>query len=137
MNRAEAAKFLLLARFQSVGDVPNSGQFGDVLDSQWYTKFVVTAAQKGIINGYPDGFFRPANQVNTAEFLKMLSLTFGLQLNMSFKYRDVPSDSWFAQYAGIAQQYDLFPNRTSHLNPEKPLTRSEVAVAIYQYLSNR
>ena len=137
VNRAEAAKFLLLSRFPSVDEVSNNGRFPDVLDSQWYTKYVVTAAAKGIINGYPDGFFRPADQVNTAEFLKMLSLTFGLQLNMSHRFNDVPAGSWFEPYAGIAQSYNLFPNRSTSLFPGNALSREEVAVAIYQYLSNR
>jgi hypothetical protein len=137
VNRAEAAKFLLLARRGSVAEIANSGRFPDVLDGQWYTKYVVTAAQQGIISGYPDGFFRPADQVNTAEFLKMLSLTFGLSLNLSYGYDDVPSGSWFAPYAGIAERYDLFPYRASSLFPERALSREEVAIAIYQYLSNR
>jgi hypothetical protein len=140
VNRAEAAKFLLLARFGTVADdVTNKGGyfFPDVLDGQWYTKFVITASAKGIINGYPDGNFRPANSVNTAEFLKMLSLTFGLQLNMTYSYSDVSSSDWFAQYAGIAQKYNLFPTRSSLLNPDLPLSRQDVAIAIYQYLVNR
>lgn len=137
VNRAEAAKFLLLARFETVADVSNTHSFPDVLDNQWFTKFVVTAAQKSIINGYPDGLFRPANQVNTAEFLKMLSLGFGLQLNLPHSYADVSAGDWFAPYAGIAQKYELFPGRSSLLHPESPLSREDVAVAIYQYLLNR
>lgn len=137
VNRAEAAKFLLLARFGTVDDVSNSNRFPDVLDNQWYTKFVVTAASKGIISGYPDGTFKPADQVNTAEFLKMLSLTFGLQLNMSYSYNDVSANDWFAPYTGIAQKYVLFPSRSTTLHPETPLSREDVAVAIYQYLLNR
>ncbi len=137
VNRAEAAKFLLLARFGAVEDAPNSGRFPDVLDGQWYTKFVVMAAQKGIIGGHPDGTFRPADKVNTAEFLKMLALTFDLPLNPMYRYSDVPADSWFARYAGIVQQYNLFPDRTTLLFPERKLSREEVAVAIYQYMVNR
>ena len=137
VNRAEAAKFLLLARYGDVDDVRNNGRFPDVLDGQWYTKYVITAADKGIISGHPDGTFRPANTVNTAEFLKMLSLTFGLQLNMQHSYADVSSQDWFAPYAGIAEKHDLFPSRSLHLSPGDPLTREEVAVAIYQYLQNR
>jgi len=137
VNRAEAAKFLLLARFGTVADVANSGKFRDVLDGQWYTKFVVTAAIKGIINGYPDGSFKPADTVNTAEFLKMLTLTFGLEKNLSHTYTDVQPTDWFAQYAGTAKKYNLFPNRTSQLLPGNELTREEVAVGIYQYLLNR
>ncbi|MDD5054716.1 MAG: S-layer homology domain-containing protein [Candidatus Peribacteraceae bacterium] len=137
VNRAEAAKFLLLARYGSVDDIANSGTFPDVLDGQWYTKFVMTAAQKGIINGYPDGTFRPADQVNTAEFLKMLALTFGLQLNTSNTYSDVSANAWFARYAGIAKKYSLFPGRSASLRPGSVLSRQDVAVAIYQYLSSR
>ncbi|MBT3835505.1 S-layer homology domain-containing protein, partial [Candidatus Peribacteria bacterium] len=137
VNRAEAAKFLLLARYGTVADVPNNGNFPDVLDGQWYTKYVVIAADKGIISGHPDGTFRPADTVNTAEFLKMLSLTFALQLNLSHSFSDVLSQDWFASYAGIAEKYDLFPGRSAYLNPGDPLTREEVAVTIYQYLQNR
>lgn len=140
VNRAEAAKFLILAskkKWDFLPELYNNGKFPDVLDGQWYTKFVIAAANKGIINGNPDGTFRPANQVNTAEFLKMLTLTFGLQLDLPYDYRDVSSDDWFAPYTGIAQKYNLFPGRSAYLSPEHSLTREEVAVAIYQYLSQR
>lgn len=137
VNRAEAAKFLLLARFGEIADSTNNGRFPDVLDQQWYTKFILHAANKGIIGGYPDGTFRPGNSVNTAEFLKMLALTFDLELNLPYSYKDVRSDSWFTAYAGIAQKYDLFPSRSDRLLPEKKLTRKEVAVAIYQFLSKK
>ncbi|MBU0706149.1 S-layer homology domain-containing protein [Patescibacteria group bacterium] len=137
VNRAEAAKFLLLSRFGEVEDVANNGQFGDVLDGQWYTKYVVTSANKGIIKGYADGLFKPADTVNTAEFLKMLSITFDLEENLPHSFADVSSDQWFAKYAGAAAKYKLFPERTSKLMPAQELTRAEVAVAIYQFLSNR
>jgi len=137
VNRAEAAKFLLLARFGTVADISNNGKFPDVKDGEWYVPFVVTAANKGIINGYPDGFFRPANTVNTAEFLKMLTLTFSLSENLDYSYSDVKSTDWFAKYAGIAEKYNLFPDRSTYLNPGDNLTRKEVAIAIYQYLLNR
>jgi hypothetical protein len=137
VNRAEAAKFLLLARLDSVSPISNNGQFPDVANDQWYTSFVVTAANRGIINGYPDGMFRPANTVNTAEFLKMLVLTFDLEYNLPFSYSDVPSDAWFALYAGVAQEYDLFPARTQSLRPDSAMSREEVAIAIYQYLRQK
>ena len=138
VNRAEAAKFLLLARGTEVQDLANNGKFWDVKDGEWYTKYVMTAAQKGIISGHPDGSFKPADDVNTAEFIKMLTLSFNLQKNLSHSYSDVQSGDWFVQYAGVAKKYNLFPKRSaSLLGPGRKLTRNEVAVAIYQYLSNR
>ncbi len=138
VNRAEAAKFLLLARFGFVGNLENNGQFPDVIDGEWYTRFVVKAAMIGIINGYDDGYFRPADPVNTAEFLKMLTLTFDLELNLDHAFTDFSSNVWFDQYAGIVPEYDLLPKRSSTiLGPERLLTRDEIAVAIYHYLLNR
>lgn len=137
VNRAEASKFLLLARFEVVEETGEDVRFSDVIRGQWYVKYIKTAAEKGIISGHPDGTFRPANTVNTAEFLKMLSLTFDLELDLDYSYTDVDAEAWYAQYVGAAERYDLFPERTDEIQPAQPLTRNEVAVAIYQYLANR
>lgn len=137
VNRAEAAKFLLQARFGDTEEASGNGGFADVLEGQWYAKYVIKAAQKGIINGYPDGTFRPGNPVNTAEFLKMLSKTFGLAEDLPYSYTDVPPEAWYSKYAGAAQLYGLFPHRENSLLPGQQLMRNEVAVGIYQYLMNR
>lgn len=137
VNRAEAAKFLLLAKLGTVSELQNTGRFPDVKEGEWYVKFVIKAANLGIIEGHPDGNFRPQNTVNTAEFLKMLTKTFGLKEGLSYTYSDVNSTDWFARYAGVAQKYDIFPSRSMKLEPGRNMTRDEVAVAIYQYLRNR
>ena len=138
VNRAEAAKFLLLSKYEKINSINNNGTFKDILDGQWYTKYVLTAAKLGIIIGYSNGKFVPGDTVNTAEFLKMLSKTFNLSENLSYTYDDVNSDQWFARYAGIAKKYQLFPNRYARvLSPGQELTRNDVAVAIYQYLLNK
>jgi hypothetical protein len=135
VNRAEAAKFLMKARFGSIGDERNNGRFLDVREGEWYVRYVIAAAKHGIISGYADGTFRPANTVNTAEFLKMLSIAFDLPQDLHHEYTDVPAGAWFEQYAGVAELYDLFPGRpTGQLQPEKLLTRGEVAIAIYKLL---
>lgn len=93
VNRAEAAKFLLLAAGIDVRELQNNGRFWDVLEGEWYVPFVITAAEEGIINGHPDGSFRPGDTVNTAEFLKMLSIAFGLAEDLPHSYTDVASKS--------------------------------------------
>ncbi|KKQ70856.1 MAG: N-acetylmuramoyl-L-alanine amidase, N-acetylmuramoyl-L-alanine amidase [Candidatus Peregrinibacteria bacterium GW2011_GWC2_39_14] len=138
VNRAETAKFLLLARFGEIKeDLKNNGKFHDVLDNQWYTRFVVKAAEKGIINGNPDGTFRPESTVNAAEFLKMLALTFTVAENIPYDYKDVSPNDWFAKYAGIAKKFNLFPERTDFLYPTSPLSRKDIAVALYMFLASK
>ena len=135
VNRAEAAKFLLLARKITVEDGRNNGRFKDVSSSAWYSKYVMKAASLGIINGYNDGSFRPGSTVTTVEFLKMLAVTFDLQEDLEYTYNDVAASAWYAKYVGIAEYYDLFPERLGkELKPAQELTREEVAVAIYKIL---
>ncbi|PIQ76283.1 hypothetical protein COU78_02055 [Candidatus Peregrinibacteria bacterium CG10_big_fil_rev_8_21_14_0_10_49_24] len=132
--RAEAAKFLLGAKYGEFPNTNNSGRFPDVEDGQWYVKYVIGAANLGIIRGYPDGTFRPGATVNTAEFLKMIAETFDLETGLPYYYADVPTDSWYAIYVGIAERQNLFPTRIEKLEPERLLTRGEVAEAIARVL---
>lgn len=137
VNRAQLAKFLTLARYGNVEDVANDGKFPDVKNGEWYVRYIVKSSQLGIMNGDPSGKARPGDPVNTAEFLKMLSLTFGLETDLPYTYTDVNADHWAAKYLGIAEKYKLFPERTTEIHLESQLTRKEVTIAIYQYLSNR
>lgn len=138
VNRAQAAKFLLLAKSGVVSDDSGTADFSDVTHGSWYERFVLRASHLGVITGYGDRTFRPANGVNVAEFLKMMTLTFNLETGLPYSYTDVHDSDWFAKYAGIAQKYKLFPDNTGgKLDPAHKMTRCEVAIAIYQYLSNR
>lgn len=131
VNRAEAAKFLLTSAYGDIPNVPHDGRFSDVEDGQWYVKYIMYAAELGIIKGYSDGTFRPGDTVNTAEFLKMATLTFQLDENLPFPYIDVENSDWFASYAGAGSLYKLFPKRVDYqLFPQMKMTREEVALAI-------
>ena len=58
----------------------NSGKFdfSDVPENSdvWYMPYVKTLAKAEVINGYPDGTFRPGDFIIMAEMLKMMILPF-------------------------------------------------------------
>ena len=139
VNRAEASKFLLLACGKDT-QADYSGKFRDLMKGQWYVPYVEAAAAQGIIGGYADGTFRPANTVNRAEFSKMINLACQLPIGMGHSlFTDVKEGDWFAAYAGAVQMYSLYPDSVvdNLFKPANLMTRSEVAIAIYQYLTNR
>jgi hypothetical protein len=138
VNRAEAAKFLLLAKGITVGDKQNNGRFWDAVEGEWYVKYMIEAADRNIISGHPDGSFRPGDGVQRDQFLKMLNRTFELPEYMSANYGDVTSSAWSFPFVGAAIRYNLFPNEkgSNKLQPGKKMTREEVAIAIYQYLAD-
>ncbi len=138
VNRAEAAKFLILASGTNPVARDSKNPFRDVLTSEWYGKFVLRAAELKIINGYKDGNFKPGQSIQRDEFLAMLSRTFGVPTGLDHNYLDKSNNpsAWYWEYAGIANKYDLVPGE-SFLNPNQKMTREEFAIALYQYLINR
>lgn len=138
VNRAELTKFLLLGANKNVLEGANGSNFPDVEGGAWYEKYVVTSNLLNIVNGYPDGTFQPSKNVNTVEFLKMITNSFYLEKNLQYMFIDVDSAQWFAQYVGTVTKYNLFPRRDrGELEPAKEMSRYEVAVAIFQILMDR
>lgn len=137
VNRAEMAKFSLLACNRKIGN-ESSAAFRDVQPKQWYTKYVAAAAEQGIINGNPDGSFRPANEVQRDEFLKMLARACSLpEQPGASSFNDVGADNWVEPFAWIADAYDLFDAPNGMMNPGTTMTRQDVAVALYRFLKAR
>lgn len=139
VNRAEAAKFLILAKFGEINTSSTNtrSQFWDIPENQWYVPFVNKAVENNIIKGHPDGSFRPKKGVRRGEFLALLTRAFDLQTNTYHNFEDV-KDTWANEYAGVAWNYNIFPQNTSnHLGFGEFMTRDEVAVGIYQYLQYR
>lgn len=48
-----------------------ASSFSDVKEGQWFESFVRELSEEGIISGYPDGTFRPSEQVTVGQFLAM------------------------------------------------------------------
>ncbi|PIR52399.1 hypothetical protein COU77_00610, partial [Candidatus Peregrinibacteria bacterium CG10_big_fil_rev_8_21_14_0_10_49_16] len=136
VTRAQAAKIMLLAGALPITHTANNGKFTDVAEDEWYTPYVATAADRGIIRGYhssqSQAQFKPRNPVSTAEFLTMLGRTFDFEEYWPHGYRDVPQGTWYSRHAGNAWYYELFPERIFYLEPQRPLTRYEIAIAIHQ-----
>jgi len=53
--------------------------YKDVAQSAWYFTYVREMSARGVVNGYPDGTFRAANEVTAGEALKLILLAAGYQ----------------------------------------------------------
>ena len=52
--------------------------FNDVAINVWFADPLFNAYQRGFVQGFPDGSFRPAGQLNLVQSLKILSISLGL-----------------------------------------------------------
>lgn len=46
--------------------------FSDVSENDWSYQYIMKLAQRGIINGYVDGTFKPKNSITRAEIAVLL-----------------------------------------------------------------
>ncbi|TDQ37202.1 S-layer homology domain-containing protein [Aureibacillus halotolerans] len=70
LTRAELSA--LLVRAYNVGDDPAGTSFPDVPASHWAKGVISQLASADIVDGYPDGTFRPERATTRAEFSKLM-----------------------------------------------------------------
>jgi len=132
LNRAEAVKLILEANDIRLENAEN--KFTDIKTSDWFAKYVNTAAKKGIIKGYNDGSFKPGNTITLAEFLKIAVETAKFKTSTVSKnpYPDVIKNTWFAKYFQFAKQQKLLRVKKGGLViPNNAIDRGEAANIIY------
>lgn len=138
VSRVEALKMILLGFDINLSPTADL-TFPDTDDDQWYAPYVGRSVKLGVVRGYPDGSFKPAQTVNKAEFLKILFEATDIPTPedvTSDPYPDVPSDAWYAGYAAYASEKNLVPlDEDGKLNPSDGMTRSDVAEVIYRLIA--
>jgi hypothetical protein len=128
LNRAEFLKIVLAsADISTSPDNPNC--FPDVRSSDWFSQYVCEAKERGIVQGNPDGYFRPARNVNLAEAVKMLVETWDLTLPV---YIRAP-DHWYDPYFDAANSAGIPVSRFGA--PDHQLTRGEMARLAASFLA--
>lgn len=121
LNRAEFLKIAYESNVSvSVSEDDAADCFPDVKEGDWFSRYVCLAKERGDVEGYPDGFFRPANSVNYAEGLKILVELFGYTL-------PEPGENerwaWYTGYLRAAQEHKV----ALSLPMDHLLTRGEMA----------
>lgn len=146
INRAELLKIIVMMKAAVDSNYQNC--FPDVTD-EWYAKYVCYALEKEWIKGYPDGFFKPSNNVNRVEAIKIILNALiphdeWPELTTIEKSYLLPADfdpvAWYIDYARIALVKDYVdrshttPNQDRNINyyPGGDMTRKEVAEMIYR-----
>lgn len=87
-------------------------QFSDVEANKWYTGYINIAAQYGIVNGYPDGTFKPAKDVSYAEAVKMIVASLG--------YAPVVKGQWPTNFLAKAAELGITKGVSFSFNDPAP-----------------
>lgn len=125
--------------------LPVSPAIGLTAEQTEYESSISFVEALGIMNGYPDGTFRPGENVTRAEFASVISKILNLSPDVSdgevTPYYDVPASHWASPYVNIANSYGLMNGYgNGYFMPEENITVNEatkvmVVLAGYEYFA--
>lgn len=104
-------------------------KFWDVPKDHWAFEYIADLADRGVINGYDDGSFKPTKTVSRAEWAKMMVDAAGVLVNdNSVNFTDM-SNHWANKYVNAAKNY-LTGYKDGSYRPDQAATREDVTVAM-------
>ncbi len=109
-------------------------KFQDVQRDYWAFNFIGEMQERGVLNGYPNGYYYPDNYVERCEFAKIMVGAAGLRLeDPEYSYFcDVKYDDWFFSYVETAKNY-LTGYKSfgeNYFRPNNYALREDIAVAL-------
>ncbi len=111
-----------------------SQTFTDVSPNYWAFSYIGEMNVRGVLSGYPNGYFYPDNYVTRAEFAKIMTVASSLPLDYSGynAYADVNQNDWFYPYVLTAQYYlcGYNMNGGTYYLPNTNALREDIAVAL-------
>ena len=113
-----------------VPSVPAMAAPSDIA-GHWAESVITQWQNKGLIQGYEDGTFKPGNTITRAEFVTLMNNAKGFWSEGSINFSDVKNGSWFysavarAVAAGYVKGYS-----DGSFKPGNTITRAEAAVMI-------
>lgn len=134
INRAEFTKIIVGASGYNSAQDPSgfdiyslSGiDFKDVKSGEWYIPYLRKAVESEIIAGYPDGTYKPAQEINFVEAAKIIVVADG----GDFAGAGYAPEDWFHKYVAVLEQNNAIP--TSINTFDQKITRGEMAEMIYR-----
>jgi len=114
-------------------------EFIDVPKDYWANDIITKMSDKGIINGYEDGTFRPDDILNRAEFATIMTKVLNLdnRVYLESSYTDVKTEDWEHNFAEAVKDYLVTYERDGKLyfDSYEPAVREDVIVALVKAMN--
>ncbi len=122
INRAEFLKIILKSYLDSHYK-EYTPCFPDIPEDAWYKNYVCLAKELEIVDGYPDGTFKPERNINEAETLKIL----GELTSWTLEDREA-NEEWYVPYSNYAEEKNLLISSSL----DKTMTRGDIAEFVFR-----
>ena len=129
-------KGLLSTAFIAAFTITAANAFPDVSDSHWAAPQIKILSEQGVIVGYPDGTFKPDENVTRAEFASMAIKALGQEntkVVQPVNFADINQEYWAYDAIQKALYFDLvsLPKEGDLFRPDDSVSRAEsLSVAV-------
>ena len=126
----------LLSTFVVALTITAANAFPDVSDNYWAASQIKLLSEQGVIVGYPDGTFKPDENVTRAEFASMAIKALGQQntkVVQPVNFSDINRDYWAYDAIQKALYFELVsaPKEGEAFRPDDSVSRAEsLSVAV-------
>ncbi len=135
INRAEFTKIVIDGNGKNLGGyagISLTETFPDVAAGTWYATQLASAKRLGVIGGYPDGTFRPANSISFVEAAKIIVNTREADTEnfAAPSTQPVAGEEWYEVYVRYLRERDAVPPSITRM--DQLVTRAEMVEMMYR-----
>lgn len=107
--------------------------FDDLEDVSWAKESICKLAEMGVLRGKEYRMFYPNDTVKREEFVKMLTVAFGLDTEgKTCNFTDVDADEWYAAFVAAAKEAGIVNGVSdTEFGVEMDISRQDLAVMAY------
>lgn len=136
------AKGVLAGVVMAITMIPATAfQFPDVPTNHWAASQIDILSDQGVIVGYPDGTFKPDDNVTRAEFASMAIKALGQEhtkVAQPVNFTDITPDYWAYDAIQKALFFDLISSDTSSIfRPDDNVSRAEATTVSVNALTTQ
>ena len=109
--------------------------FSDVTKRHWAYEYVGKAVYRKLVSGYPDGTFKPDEEMTRAEFATLLwNLEGKPRTTKSEPFTDVSPSDWHYKAVTWAHSEGYVSGTSEHeFSPDDHITREQAVTILYRY----
>lgn len=128
-NSVSRAEFFTLVMNATGKSLKADDCFPDVKKDYWGSKYICGAKDLGLTKGYPDGTFKPNNNINIVEASAVMARAFNLAVPAT-----EPGTNWYKPYVMSLQTSSAIPVTIDV--PGRKITRSETGEMVLRLKEN-
>lgn len=113
-----------------------SEMFSDTA-GHWAAEEIKYLSEKNIIDGFPDGSFKPEANITRAEFAKLFCVAFGIDAaGEETMFTDVSTSDWYCGYVNALAKHEIILGfDDGNFYPGENILRQDAATILWRYLS--